>query len=260
MNIQKLIPNYLQEIEAKYGCKILYAFESGSRAWGVASPDSDWDVRMIYTYPEEAYLSIEAPEPQLNFFAEGRDLDFLGWDIRKALGLFASSNTSVYEWLQSPMVYSEQLDFRAKLSAVQADYYTAKPAAHHYLGLAHNSLKSARQEDGMFNIKKIFYVLRPLLSARWIIERGGIPPLQFVDLLDILKIEHSDWVTNLLALREQKLLAKEGDAVDLPTGLVDFVEGEWKRLLELAKGLDGNKNMDRAPLNELFRYFIRNAK
>ena len=45
MNV--LVPVKLLEIEKKYNVIVLYATESGSRAWGFASPDSDFDERFI---------------------------------------------------------------------------------------------------------------------------------------------------------------------------------------------------------------------
>lgn len=56
--IRERICKHLREIEEQHHIKILYAVESGSRAWGFSSPDSDWDVRFIYVHEPECGTSI----------------------------------------------------------------------------------------------------------------------------------------------------------------------------------------------------------
>lgn len=56
--MRERIIELLHSIEAEHGVKVLYACESGSRAWGFASPDSDYDVRFVYVRPLEDYLSL----------------------------------------------------------------------------------------------------------------------------------------------------------------------------------------------------------
>ncbi len=94
----------LKKIEREHKVKILYAIESGSRVWGFASQDSDFDVRFIYVHHKDWYLSIESKRDVIEMPLEG-DLDINGWDLTKALGLFRKSNPPLYEWLQSPIVY-----------------------------------------------------------------------------------------------------------------------------------------------------------
>jgi predicted nucleotidyltransferase len=83
---------------------VLLAVESGSRAWGFSSKDSDYDARFIYLRRPEAYLSIRAPRDVI----ERRivdEVDVNGWDLRKALGLLMKSNPPLLEWLQCPIIY-----------------------------------------------------------------------------------------------------------------------------------------------------------
>ena len=74
------IINRLQELEAENNVKILYACESGSRAWGFPSATSDYDVRFIYLRPVEWYLSIEQKRDVIEYPVEN-DLDISGWDL-----------------------------------------------------------------------------------------------------------------------------------------------------------------------------------
>ena len=102
--MQKEILKTLDQIEAQNNVKILYACESGSRAWGFPSPDSDYDVRYLYIRPVESYLKlfserdvIEGPIDEVK--------DFVGWDLQKALKLLMKGNAPLIEWVRSPIVY-----------------------------------------------------------------------------------------------------------------------------------------------------------
>ena len=57
--MKDIILRELKKIEEQENVKIIMAIESGSRAWGFASPDSDYDVRFIYVRKEEDYLKLE---------------------------------------------------------------------------------------------------------------------------------------------------------------------------------------------------------
>src|SRR3546814_6400248 len=94
----------LERIELEHGVRILFAVESGSRAWGFASADSDWDVRFVYARPAEYYLSL-APRRDVIELPIENGIDAGGWDIRKALSLLLNANPTLLEWLKSPIVY-----------------------------------------------------------------------------------------------------------------------------------------------------------
>ena len=105
------------------GIKVLYACESGSRAWGFESKDSDFDVRFIYALPREKYLTVYDFKDTMDFPIDDL-LDLNGWDIKKALRLFSGNNMSVYEWLNSPIVYHERDGFAEEIRKVQQDFLT----------------------------------------------------------------------------------------------------------------------------------------
>src|SRR3954452_13450282 len=99
----------LEEAEAEHGVRILYACESGSRAWGFASPDSDYGVRFIYAQPRNWYLSFDVERRRdVIEYPIVDDIDQSGWDVRKALYLFTRNNGALLEWLHSPIVYLER--------------------------------------------------------------------------------------------------------------------------------------------------------
>lgn len=195
----------LFEMEQSENIKILYACESGSRAWGFASPDSDFDVRFIYARPLDNYLSI-ADASDTVVFPVDEVLDIGGWDIKKALKLFLKSNGPLFEWLQSPIVYRQTPSFSDDLQKLMPVYFSLRSAANHYLSMAYNTFRDNLQSDQV-KMKRYFYALRPVLACLWIIERQSIPPMEFQHLRVLItepQVQHS-----IDELMEQKLLANE---------------------------------------------------
>lgn len=201
----------LHDLETKHAIKILYACESGSRGWGFASPNSDWDVRFIYVHPVNWYLSIQEKKDMIDLEVDEENLDLTGWELRKFLRLFADSNASPYEWLQSPIIYQEKCNFRSPLQALFPEYFQARSTAFHYLGLAKRSLKKGLVDHQM-DIKKYFYILRPLLAAHWILTHKTAPPMKFAPLLAQLE-EETTLHAAILELTQAKIAANEGDKI-----------------------------------------------
>jgi predicted nucleotidyltransferase len=212
----------LTQLEATHGIRILYACESGSRAWGFPSPDSDYDVRFIYCHPQEWYLTLDEGADTLNFPVDEL-LDLGGWELRKALRLLRGSNAALFEWLQSPIVYHEALDFRARLLPRLPAAFNLKAGLHHYLG----QLRRGVTEDlagPEVRLKRLFYALRSALAARWIRQRHALPPMEFAPLRAGLPADLQGVVDELLA---QKVVAVEKAVVTVPVELREFLEQEY---------------------------------
>jgi uncharacterized protein len=176
------IKNELARLEVENEIKILLAVESGSRAWGFASEDSDWDVRYIYIHRLDWYLKIDEQKDSQEEILPN-DLDLSGWELKKALRLFRKSNPPMLEWLRSPIVYAEQFSPAQNLRELSAQYFDPKSCMHHYLSMAKGNFKEFLQRDAV-RLKKYFYVLRPVLACDWIKERNAFPPMEFAKLLD----------------------------------------------------------------------------
>lgn len=249
---RKVVLERLKALEARHSVRIIYACESGSRAWGFPSADSDYDVRFLYLHPTDWYLSIHQgrdviEEPIVD------DFDINGWDLRKALGLLHKSNPPLLEWLGSPIVYSETTEIASNLRAILPEYYSPGNCFTHYLHMASGNLREYLKGETV-RTKKYFYVLRPVLAMQWI-ERGlGVVPTDFNILVDRL-------VTDPRLLADiQTLLREKRAGVELQSGariesISAFVEAEIKRLSEI----DGTKP-ERAPISGLdlvFRQSLR---
>src|SRR5688500_16659645 len=98
------IKKELLRLEIQHDIKILYAVESGSRAWGFDSTDSDWDVRFFYIHKLDWYLKIDDRKDNQEEILPN-NIDLVGWELKKALRLFRKSNPLMLEWLRSPIVY-----------------------------------------------------------------------------------------------------------------------------------------------------------
>jgi len=216
--MQNRIKQQLRDIEQQYQIKILYACESGSRAWGFPSPNSDYDVRFIYVHPRDKYLSIDEPATQLTFPIND-ELDFHGWDLKKTLQLIRKSNTTPFEWLQSPIIYQQNDVISASLWALCQHYFNARGNIYHYLGIAKSALQTG---DGQqIGIKKLFYVLRPLLCAKWCLEKQQIAPMAIEPLMALLPTELKD---NINTLIEYKAGVEESYPITIEPMILNFID------------------------------------
>jgi hypothetical protein len=174
----------LDGIERAHGVRILFAVESGSRAWGFPSPDSDYDVRFVYLHPRDWYLSLVERRDVIEIPLDAEDHDISGWDFRKAMQLLLRSNPPLHEWLVSPIVYREDGVAMAALRALAERGYAGKSMGWHYLRMADRTYKTHFRDPEAANLKKYFYVIRPLCALIWLVERGTLPPMNLAALLD----------------------------------------------------------------------------
>ena len=177
----------MNEVESEYGIRILYACESGSRAWGFASDDSDYDVRFLYVHPRDWYLSVLERDDSIDLPIDENELDLGGWDLRKALRLLMKSNGALLEWLHSPIVYQEQENVVAKLRGLVPEILSPKALGAHYLGLCKKTWKGSLQADEV-SAKKYLYALRSLLSARFVTDNQAIAAVDFSMLRDGVEV------------------------------------------------------------------------
>lgn len=164
--VREEILNRLRKAETEHGVRVLYACESGSRAWNFASPDSDYDVRFLYVRPQEWYLSFDVEHRRdVIEYPIVDDIDCNGWDIKKALYLFTRTNGALLEWLRSPIKYIEIGTVAERLRQLAPRVFDAKALCYHYSHMARGNAREYLFEDRV-RLKKYFYVLRPLFAIR----------------------------------------------------------------------------------------------
>jgi len=180
--VRREVEKKLNQIEAEFGVEILLAVESGSRAWGFESTDSDYDVRFIYRHPLKWYLNV-LPKRDVIELPISDLFDYSGWDIRKSLFLLNKSNPVLLEWLRSPIVYRKDSELVGTLFEASRQYYSPAASIHHYLHMATGNFRDYLQ-GSQVKVKKYFYVLRPLLACSWIERMDEPPPMEFERLLN----------------------------------------------------------------------------
>ena len=199
-----IINKKLKEIEEKENIKILLAVESGSRAWGFASSDSDYDVRFIYVRNQKEYLRLNDIRDVIEWQLD-ETLDINGWDIKKALLLLKKSNPTLFEWWNSPIIYKKN-DVFSNFDKYLESYFSSKKLMFHYVNMAKVNYKENFKDDKV-KLKKYFYVLRPILAAKWILNKKSIPPIEF---LKHLKEERDTGVKlEIEKILEKKLKSSE---------------------------------------------------
>lgn len=208
---------------------IPFAIESGSRAWGFPSPDSDYDCRFLFVRREEDYLT---PWPRRDVIETPLvdDIDLNGWDLGKALKLMFNGNAVVIEWLMSPIVYDADRDFRDALKAL-ADAHARRPGiVRHYLHLGERQRRTYFADGKSVALKKIFYALRPAAALRWLRlhPEARIAPMHFPTLIreaeppaDVLRISEE--------LIARKAETRELGEAPLPPPIERFIDAEFEQ-------------------------------
>jgi predicted nucleotidyltransferase len=239
----------LKEIEIQKNVEILFAVESGSRAWGFASPDSDYDIRFIYKHEPDYYLSLWEKPDVIEFMTED-DLDGSGWGLRKTVKLLAKSNAPLIEWLFSPIVYFKNDDFVKQMQELAVECFSPIAVLHHYLGTTKNFMEVCEMEE--VKLKSYFYALRTALAGKWIIENNTFPPVDFADLLPIAPQNIQE---KIIELQEIKANQDEKYLHPKEVLITDFLLETVKFNQENASNLESGKKIDEE-LDLFFREMI----
>ena len=244
--LDKRILEELRKIEAAEGVKIIMAIESGSRAWGFASPDSDYDVRFIYVRKQEDYLRLEGMRDVIEWRLD-ETLDISGWDLKKALQLIYKSNPTIFEWCASPIVYMENEAFE-KIKALLPQYFSVKKSLYHYWHMAETNYREYLKGD-IVRVKKYFYVIRPLLAAKWILDRRTSPPMLFDDLVEAeLDTSLRPELDRLLEMKKTMPEMGQAPRIENFNKYIENIMPEMKQLADHEEDI----TVEWAPLNEVF--------
>lgn len=245
--MKEKIQEQLRRIEEAENIKILLAVESGSRAWGFASPDSDYDVRFIYIRRLEDYLRLDAIRDVIELPIDDV-LDINGWDLQKTLRLLHKSNPTLFEWFSSPIVY-QKTEFADKFRDLMMHYFSSKKTLYHYVSMAEGNYREYLKGD-LVRAKKYFYVLRPVLACQWILDRGTPPPMLFSELLKAeLPVELIDVVNQLLEL---KMNSPEVKLINRISEINEYLDESIPSIKSAVRLLDDSHTLDWSELNQLF--------
>jgi predicted nucleotidyltransferase len=226
-DVVRRIDGRLADIRAEHGVSIPWAVESGSRAWGFPSPDSDYDCRFVFVRPIDQHLT---PWPRRDVIETPLDdvLDVNGWELGKALKLLLKGNSVIIEWLKSPVVYGGDPAFRDALLGFGERFADRQVIARHYLHMGQRQRRKHFTDHASVPQKKIFYALRPAAALRWLRLRpeAVIAPMHFPTLM-----RECDPPEALAALVEdlmaRKAISHEMGTEALPPAIGAFIDQEF---------------------------------
>lgn len=245
--MQDKILKILSDIMQSQNIKILYAVESGSRAWGFSSENSDYDIRFIYMRPVEDYLRIDSLKDTIEYKPDNI-IDASGWDLKKALGLLGKSNPSFFEWHNSPIIYMTT-ELWQNISPQFNDFFEAESGFYHYYHMAENNYKPIL--EGNKKLKKYFYVLRCLLACKWITDKKTSPPVLFDTLInEMLEDNLKDSIKELIEIKKN---SKECVHIEKTDWLDKYIQDNFAYLKEAAPkshNFDDTNKIKR--LNDMF--------
>lgn len=245
--MREVILNELRECERAKGVRVLISIESGSRCWGFASEDSDYDVRFVYARPQIDYLRLEGVRDTIEWRLD-EELDIVGWDVSKFLRLLRSSNPTAFEWLGSPIVYCEEERFH-EVRELAPRCFNPVAHAHHYLGMAtKHSVRHIR--SGRVTLKRYLYATRALLACKWAIEEQSPVPMAFGDLCDALLDDNLRSLIDQIV--ETKVHGMEGDQQEAIPELDAWIYGMESDLKDRISGLTVPKKVSWNDVNCVF--------
>jgi len=243
----------LRNTEEKEGVRIIMAIESGSRAWGFASLNSDYDVRFIYSRDKDWYLAVDLEEKRdVIEYPIVDEIDLNGWDVRKSLRLYWKSNPAFVEWIQSPITYINSSSFRDEVRRILPSIYSVEKGIYHYRSMAKTNYRGYLRED-MVPLKKYFYVLRPLFAIQWLEKYGTAAPIEFDRVLEL--VTDNELLETIHVLLEKKKVNEEKLLAPAIPVLNKFIESELCRFEEI-KPAKKDREMEMAQLNELFHMVL----
>ena len=256
IEVKETVQKKLLEIEKEHEVKILYAVESGSRAWGFESSDSDYDIRFIYAHKKNWYLNI-LPKKDVIEYPITDEYDYSGWDLRKTLFLLNKSNPVLFKWLNSPTVYYKNDYFYKIMGKIAKLYFSPISSIYHYLHMANGNYRQYLQKDDV-KIKKYFYVLRPVMACIWIEAYNEPPPMEFEKLL--IQIQDKELLSSINELLLRKKSGIElGIEPKIPK-INSFVENTLQHFENTANSFDPEKKPDQDLLNEGFIKILDNVE
>ena len=252
MSIHSVIVGHLTHLMQQHGGRLLFAGESGSRAWGLQSPDSDYDVRCIYVHPVHWYLSIEDRREMIEAVFPD-DIDIAGYELCRALRLFSACNIPINEQIRSPLFYGGDLSFLEQLRSLVPTYFNKHRALFHYVNIATQAMQHIQGLS--IGLHRVFYIIRPLLACEWMEHYVSMPPTEIQKLLDadLLPLPLLNEVTEIM---QRKAVSADRESLLLSKDLLYWITESLSRHQESLRYPAGSMAVPLEPLNDLFRLTV----
>ena len=249
MNKQQILKE-ISDLEKSNKIKILFLLESGSRAWGFESDDSDYDIRGVFI---QDYLKVDGIME--NISAKIGNLDIELWDLRKFLRLMTKSNPSTWEWLSSKIVYFDS-DLRKELIKLFVKSYDRESLWKHYVSMAKQNFNkyivSVREDGDKVSLKKYIYVLRSLSCALWIEKHSSPPPKHYNETINLFPKEVMDFFIKVVKAKKKSESLTGNRNMNIENYVVKFFDRPFKRT--------NRKSFDMGDINKIFKGEIKKWK
>lgn len=253
--MKEKIMQQLRELETKHDITIILAVDSGSYVYGYASPESDHDVRFIYVGSLSFYFSITAMPDNIEIKDDGCGMEFVGYDLKKALGLILKGNALMAEWINSDICYINRNATKERLKHFSEACFSLKGSLNHYLGLS--SRHNERYLKKELTLKRMIYYIRGLMACVWIEKNREYPPTDIFMLTEttIDNPEVKTLVTNMLNLKRQ---GRQHDKAPVSQRIYDYFSQISLRMEEVVK--TAPKEETSRMEDEMVNYFIETVK
>ncbi|WP_078380248.1 nucleotidyltransferase domain-containing protein [Sutcliffiella halmapala] len=218
----------LSQIEKEKQIKILYACEAGSRAYNVATTESDFDIRFIYVSPLPFYLSLSTINDTISIQEDKWDIH--GWDLKKALTLAQKSNPSLFEWMLSPVHYTKEVAFYEKLHDIVKRNFSKKTLVAHYSNMAKRNLASYHEHR---KLSFLFHGLRATLMVEQLVM-GYSLSIDVVSLLEVSSVIDKQDIISVLAAKKEKAELEHINSDRMIARVVDFLATTEKEMSQLS--------------------------
>lgn len=251
LTMEEKIWSLLKQLEEEHQIKTIYACEGGSRAWGIESDMSDYDVRFIYVHPTNYYLSIDPIGKKRDVMEEKvHNIELSGWELTKALRLIRKSNPTLYEWIYSPIRYIQFYPTINRIRDILPLTFNPKSCILHYVNMARKNYSKANKETEV-NVKNLLNIVRPILAIKWIETYQDFPPVNFQQLVDEFIIE-DDIKFPIQTLINSKRQGNLDETLQT-TAILQFTQNEMSRIESTKASLNVNRIDVTERLNQIFR-------
>ncbi|MCM3160125.1 nucleotidyltransferase domain-containing protein [Metabacillus litoralis] len=249
--MNKKILETLKKIEKEQNITILYACESGSRAWNMNTSFSDFDVRFIYKREMNWYLQLIEGKNTFEYSTKDNE-EYVGWDIKKALQLLLKSNPTLLEWIYSPIIYHNHPSFRKEIRKLSKLSFSPVSVLHHYLSMAkrnHHSLF----ETNKSKTKLYLNVIKPIACCMWIVNHHEFPEIGKEWIFEECSKDRS------VRTEINRLIdCKKNDQHDFHSEILDdYIHSSLESLDQVKKEFQTLKTILHDPFNEFFVTLIQ---
>ena len=137
------------------------------------------------------------------------------------------------EWFDSPIIYRKDDEAFEQLKSFAQKVAGPPRMISHYLSIAPRTWDAIGNSETI-KLKRYFYVLRPLLAARYLREYDRAAPMQFGELVEAVSLD-CDELDAIDSLLERKMKLPETGMANRISVLDRLIEKEFDQSLPMSE-------------------------